>query len=106
MTSRLLPRVTLFHHPACQLCLNASAALTSIQSRLPANTFTLERINIHEDGNEKWKEVYGWDVPVIHLGEERVLMHRIGEGDVERVLRERGVWPAAAAEEKEKEKEK
>ncbi|CAI7585338.1 unnamed protein product [Penicillium manginii] len=86
-------RLTLFTRAGCGLCDNAKKTV-----RRP---FEFVETYIDEPGNKKWKDVYDFDVPVIHvqsvenglpkeadLSDARKLFHRMTEQEVEQLVAE------------------
>lgn len=68
--------VTLYTRPGCHLCEEAKAAIAPVLQEFAA---VLREVNI--DGDAGLKERYGWDVPVIFIGERKAAKHRV---DVEK----------------------
>lgn len=63
VTPRLLDcRITLFTRVNCSLCDTAKAVVGNVQKATP---FTYREINVMEPGQEKWKDVYEFDTPVV-----------------------------------------
>ena len=54
--------------------------LKDIQTRHP---FTLETVDIHALGQEKWKKRYVYDIPVLHLDKKTIARGRWDKNDVE-----------------------
>jgi glutaredoxin len=77
-------KVTLYTRPGCHLCDEAKAAIAPLLREFGA---TLREINIDE--NLELKERYGWDVPVIFIGERKVAKHRVDVEKFRRQLAER-----------------
>lgn len=103
------PRLVLFTHPYCGLCVPVKEMVTSIQvlptSKLltfktslqfRSNPFIYREINIHAPGNEVWNTRYGMKIPVLHL--YRQLQCRDGKmSGRQRLLDiEKGFWNDAA----------
>ncbi|EDU40013.1 glutaredoxin domain-containing protein [Pyrenophora tritici-repentis] len=92
-TSRLLAcRVTFFTRTPCGLCDTAKAVVQNVKSKRPLE---YHEINVMEPGQEKWKCLYEFDTPVIHIdkagsGETTEsslkLMHRLKEEDVMKLM--------------------
>ncbi|KAJ5098767.1 hypothetical protein N7532_005768 [Penicillium argentinense] len=101
LTTRALfgqARLTLFTRAGCGLCDNAKATVTKLHKRRP---FEYIETYIDEPGNKKWKDVYDFDVPVLHvqsvgeglpkeaeLSDARKLFHRMTEQEVEKLVDE------------------
>ncbi|KAF2796248.1 glutaredoxin domain protein [Melanomma pulvis-pyrius CBS 109.77] len=96
-SSRLLDcRITLFTRTPCSLCDTAKNVIGNVKTKRP---FAYNEINVMESGQEKWKAIYEFDTPVIHVeksgAEEKEtkssalkLMHRFKEEDVVRLMDE------------------
>jgi hypothetical protein len=64
-TSRLLDcRITFFTRSPCGLCDTAKAVVQNVNKTRPLQ---YKEINVMEQGQEKWKEVYEFDTPVVSL---------------------------------------
>lgn len=55
-------RITLFTNPTCSLCDTAKIVLMEVQKRRP---FEMKEINIHQPGQEHWRDQYAFDTPVV-----------------------------------------
>ncbi|KZT39211.1 hypothetical protein SISSUDRAFT_1032763 [Sistotremastrum suecicum HHB10207 ss-3] len=69
MLRRAVPKFTLFTGPSCSLCDIAKAELKKVRESRP---FELETINIQDRGHRRWKKLYGWWIPVLHLEGQEV----------------------------------
>ncbi|WVQ83195.1 hypothetical protein IAT38_005334 [Cryptococcus sp. DSM 104549] len=77
-----LPRLTLFTGgKECSLCEVAKEQLSLLQRTTP---FHLDYFNIRDPpanvdprDAKKWRRLYQYDIPVLHLEERRVQKHRI-----------------------------
>ena len=91
-------RLTLFTKADCGLCETAKARLAQVQKK---RTVEYIEVDIMKKDNQKWFDVYAFDVPVLHvsrvmhtyskkdiISEERKLMHRFSEEDVEALIDE------------------
>ncbi|OAL50775.1 hypothetical protein IQ07DRAFT_643995 [Pyrenochaeta sp. DS3sAY3a] len=87
-TSRLLDcRITFFTRSPCGLCDTAKAVVQNVKAKRPLE---YHEINVMEPGQEKWKDVYEFDTPVIHIDKAGTptstsslkLMHRFKDEDV------------------------
>jgi len=81
-------RITFFTRSPCGLCDTAKAVVQRVQATRP---FELREINVMDPGQEKWRGVYEFDTPVIHIDKSDAretttsslkLMHRFEEADV------------------------
>ncbi|KAL2067394.1 hypothetical protein VTL71DRAFT_1819 [Oculimacula yallundae] len=85
-------RITFFTRQNCSLCTNAKKTLSNVWDVRP---FHYTEIDVMEAGAKKWRDLYEFDTPVIHvsdagLGEEdpvhsakaRKLMHRFTAEEV------------------------
>ncbi|KAL0938846.1 glutaredoxin domain-containing protein [Colletotrichum truncatum] len=57
-------RITLFTRDNCGLCLRAKSALSNVWDRRP---FNFKEIDITAPEAKRWKDLYDFDVPVIHI---------------------------------------
>lgn len=86
-------RLTLFTRAGCGLCDTAKHTVVQLNKRRP---FEYVEKDIMEAGNKQWKDVYEFDVPVLHiqpvkdglpkeadLSDKRKLFHRWTEQEVE-----------------------
>ncbi|KAF1931042.1 uncharacterized protein M421DRAFT_57448 [Didymella exigua CBS 183.55] len=94
-TSRLLEcQVTFFTRSTCGLCDTAKAVVQNVNKTRPLQ---YQEINVMEPGQEKWKEVYEFDTPVVHIDKASAsetttsslkLMHRFKEEEVTKLMDE------------------
>ncbi|KAL2828515.1 hypothetical protein BDW59DRAFT_50194 [Aspergillus cavernicola] len=92
-TTRLFQaaRVTLFTRVGCGLCDTAKHTVTQLHKRRP---FDYSEVDIMVPGNKEWKDVYEFDVPVLHvqshntgaLSDPKKLFHRWTEQEVESLV--------------------
>lgn len=95
-------RLTLFTRANCGLCDSAKQTMTQVQRRKPGH-FHYAEVDIMKPENKAWRDVYEFDVPVLHLqkilnrpegqpellaGEANKLFHRFSEEQVEDAMRE------------------
>jgi|SRR5215467_6546433 len=73
--------VTLYSRPGCHLCEEAKAAIAPLLREFHA---TLREVNIDED--VVLKQRYGWDVPVIFIGQRKAAKHRVDLSQFRRQL--------------------
>lgn len=98
MTPQHLARLTLFTRAGCGLCDTAKHTMTQLQKRRP---FEYVEKDIMDTKNKQWKDVYEFDVPVLHaqsvrnglpkeaeLSDARKLFHRWTEQEVENLVDE------------------
>ncbi|KAF7126219.1 hypothetical protein CNMCM5793_002714 [Aspergillus hiratsukae] len=86
-------RVTLFTRAGCGLCDTAKHAVTQLHKRRP---FDYSELDIMAPENKSWKDVYEFDVPVLHvqsalkdqLSDPKKLFHRFTEQEVENLVEE------------------
>src|SRR5713101_2594949 len=67
-----LREVTLYTRPGCHLCDEAKTAIAPLLQEFGA---ALREVNI--DADPVLKERYGWDVPVIFIGQKKAAKHRV-----------------------------
>ncbi|OAK98695.1 hypothetical protein IQ06DRAFT_317781 [Phaeosphaeriaceae sp. SRC1lsM3a] len=92
-TRRLLEcRITVFTRSPCGLCDTAKAVVRNVEAKRP---LVYREINVMEDGQEKWKSLYEFDTPVIHIDKANApettpsslkLMHRFQEKEVMQMM--------------------
>ncbi|KAL2871958.1 glutaredoxin family protein [Aspergillus lucknowensis] len=93
-TARLLQtaRVTFFTRAGCGLCDTAKHNVTQLRKRRP---FDYSEVDIMAPGNKEWRDVYEFDVPVLHvqhankagkLSDPKKLFHRFTEQEVETLV--------------------
>jgi glutaredoxin len=91
-------RLTLFSRSNCSLCEVAKATLSKLRERRP---FDYQEVDISAKGQEQWKKLYQYDIPVLHVerithpyakpnvvSEAKKLMHRFSEKQVESLMDE------------------
>jgi len=64
--------VTLYTRPGCHLCDEAKAAIVPLLREFGA---VLSEVNVDDD--PLLKERYGWDVPVLYIGQRKAAKHRV-----------------------------
>ena len=64
--------VTLYTRPGCHLCDEAKSAIAPLLREFGA---ALHEINVDDD--PVLKERYGWDIPVIFIGNRKAAKHRV-----------------------------
>jgi glutaredoxin len=74
--------VTLYTRPGCHLCDDAKSAIAPLLQEFGA---TLHEVNI--DNDPVLKERYGWDIPVIFIGQRKVAKHHVDVEQFQRQLR-------------------
>jgi glutaredoxin len=75
-------RVTLYTRPGCGLCAEAAA---EIRAAGCADEYVLEVVNIDED--PALKELYGWEIPVIHINGSKAFKYRLTAAEFKTKLR-------------------
>jgi hypothetical protein len=90
-------RLTLFTHAQCSLCIPFKDVLAKVWAK---RAFEYVEVDIKAKGNEKWKGLYEFDIPVLHVERDdgegkgeisakaRKLKHRVTEGEVVGVMDE------------------
>jgi len=78
-----VPALQLMSRKACCLCEDAELALSGFVAQ---ERCTLEVLDV--DMDMSLAALYGMDVPVLLVNKKVCLMHRIEQGDIERVLNE------------------
>ncbi|KAM7192026.1 hypothetical protein V8F33_008604 [Rhypophila sp. PSN 637] len=94
-TIRLLQscRITLFTRENCGLCVQAKSVLSDVWDKRP---FAFKEIDIVKPESKSWRDLYDFDVPVIHISKTQnpeedpklsskaiKLMHRFTPEEVE-----------------------
>ncbi|XP_060583313.1 glutaredoxin-like protein C5orf63 homolog [Ruditapes philippinarum] len=80
-TENKLPIIYLFTKEGCTLCDIAVEALKPHMHR-----FVLKEVDIELPENEKWYEMYKYDIPVFYIYEEFLFKHRVDFDALERGL--------------------
>jgi glutaredoxin len=73
--------ITLYTRPGCHLCDDAKALMLPLLREFGA---TLREVNIDED--RELVERYGWDIPVIFIGNHKAAKHRVDVAQFRRQL--------------------
>jgi glutaredoxin len=76
-------QATLYTRPGCHLC---DAVRSVMQPLLAEYGGTLREVNVDEQPD--LKELYGYDVPVIFIGEREVARHRLTSREFRAILEE------------------
>jgi glutaredoxin len=74
--------VTLYTRPGCHLCDEAKAAIAPLLREFGA---VLREVSI--DADPVLEERYGWDIPVIFIGQRKAAKHRVDPEQFRRQLR-------------------
>jgi glutaredoxin len=77
--------VTLYTRPGCHLCDEAKSAITPLLREFGA---VLREVNI--DADSVLKERYGWDVPVLFIGQRKAAKYRVNLEQFRKQLQEAG----------------
>jgi glutaredoxin len=77
--------VTLYTRPGCHLCEEAKSIIAPLLCEFG---LTLREVNI--DADTVLKERYGWDIPVIFIGQKKVAKHRVDLEEFRRQLQDAG----------------
>ncbi len=77
--------VTLYTRPGCHLCEEAKAAIAPLLREFGA---ILHEVNINDA--PELNERYGWDIPVIFIGQRRAAKHRVDLAQFRRQLQDSG----------------
>ncbi|KAB8556589.1 hypothetical protein FH972_025626 [Carpinus fangiana] len=87
-------RITFYTRSTCSLCTTAKGVLESLQTKSP---FYLIEKDVDMAHHKKWKDIYDFDVPVIHVEKssaaedgnpsaDQKLMHRFTEDQVSSLM--------------------
>jgi glutaredoxin len=77
--------VTLYTRPGCHLCDEAKSVIAPLLREFGAE---LREVNI--DSDPVLKERYGWDIPVIFIGQRKAAKHRVDFEQFRRQLQDAG----------------
>jgi hypothetical protein len=84
-----LPHVQLFTRAQCTLCDGVNYIIKRVQKSIP---FHYSIVDIAAPENQKWLQLYDYDIPVVHLNEVEISRHRLSEEklrtELEKVIRE------------------
>jgi glutaredoxin len=75
--------VTLYTRPGCHLCDEAKSAIA-----LLLHEFSAEFREVNVDADPVLKERYGWDIPVLFIGQRKAAKHRVDVGQFRRQLQD------------------
>ncbi|RMD40535.1 hypothetical protein DV735_g4581, partial [Chaetothyriales sp. CBS 134920] len=91
-------KLTLFTGKNCSLCDVAKGQLAQVRKR---RAVEYSEVDITADGNQRYRELYKYDIPVLHIdravstkpqastpSQPKVLMHRFKAEDVEKLIDE------------------
>ncbi|KAK5051359.1 hypothetical protein LTR84_003011 [Exophiala bonariae] len=93
-----ITRLTLFTRVNCGLCDTAKTRIQEFQKRRPKIDYS--EIDISAPGQDKWRNVYDFDVPVLHIDKNlgqadtttleaaKKLMHRFTVEEIESAVAE------------------
>ncbi|CAN6647234.1 hypothetical protein TRVA0_022S01046 [Trichomonascus vanleenenianus] len=82
--ARLAAQVTFFTRPKCGLCDEAKMSLSRAWEKAETK-FEYTEVDITKPDNQKWFDLYAFDVPVVHIEEDgalKKLMHRMSVDEV------------------------
>lgn len=68
------PTIRLFTKEGCTLCDKVKGVLESLEEELP---HSLVAVDITDSENDEWFKKYKYDIPVLHVGDEYWIKHRI-----------------------------
>ncbi len=77
--------ITLYTRPGCHLCDEAKSAIAPLLREFGA---ALREVNI--DADRVLKERYGWDIPVIFIGQRKAAKHHVDLEQFRRQLQDAG----------------
>jgi hypothetical protein len=80
------PVLTLYTKAGCTLCDKVKDVLMG----LPREQYphSLRQIDITDSGNEEWYDKYKYDIPVVRIGSEYWIKHRLDEEEARKGLQE------------------
>ena len=78
-----LPTLTLYTKDQCSLC---DVAKEVLQPHW--HLFNFEEVDIEAEGNEKWWDLYCYDIPVFHLSGKFLMKHRVNTSLLLRKIKE------------------
>ncbi|OZJ02906.1 hypothetical protein BZG36_04938, partial [Bifiguratus adelaidae] len=86
--------LSLFSSPTCSLCATAKQSIERVQQRVAVPT-TLKVIHINtQECPPDLSQKYMFDIPVVHLNDEFLCMHRVDEAWLEQKLKEAAQYHA------------
>ncbi|KAK5737594.1 hypothetical protein LTR17_006641 [Elasticomyces elasticus] len=87
----------MFSRPNCSLCDDAKVVVHKVMEKRPAE---YKEYDVMNAGNERWKELYEFDTPVVHIdrtsslskgettAQAKKLMHRFTEAQLQAAMDE------------------
>ncbi|KAK5743926.1 hypothetical protein LTS12_023653 [Elasticomyces elasticus] len=90
-------RLTMFSRPNCSLCDDAKIVVRKVTGKNPAE---YKEYDVMNAGNERWKDLYEFDTPVVHIdrtsslsngettAQAKKLMHRFTEAQLQAAMDE------------------
>lgn len=91
-TRQTKPTVTLFTKPDCTLCVPVKFIIRKTQH---ANDFDYQEVNIDDEEQKEWFDLYKYDIPVVHIDGVEVARHRMEEAVFRQIL-ERAISTSSA----------
>jgi len=85
---RPIVKMQFFTSKDCSLCFPAKRIVERIKILKKLNDQSVEYVDIYANGNEKWKELYKNDIPVLHINEKFAFKHRIDQKQLENIIEE------------------
>jgi glutaredoxin len=79
------PVVTLFTKKGCTLCDKVKDVLETLRTELP---HTLKAVDITDHEHDLWFSKYKYDIPVLHVGGQYWIKHRLNEEEARLGLKE------------------
>ncbi|KAK3652615.1 hypothetical protein LTR56_001980 [Elasticomyces elasticus] len=88
-------RLTMFSRPNCSLCDDAKVVVRRVMEHRPAE---YKEYDVMNAGNERWKDLYEFDTPVVHIdrmgslpngettAQAKKLMHRFTEAQLQAAM--------------------
>ncbi|KJZ76601.1 hypothetical protein HIM_03937 [Hirsutella minnesotensis 3608] len=68
-------RITLFTRDNCGLCTAAKDVLSTVQAKRP---FELQQVDLSLSKSKPWRDVYDFDIPVIHVSKATAKEEQVG----------------------------
>ncbi|KAK3182259.1 hypothetical protein K4F52_006436 [Lecanicillium sp. MT-2017a] len=71
-------RVTLFSRDNCGLCTQAKSVLSDVWDKRP---FAYKEVNLAKPESEAWRNLYDFDIPVIHIAKADAVEEQVDTAD-------------------------
>jgi len=72
-------KLTFFTKPNCSLCVPAKEIIDQVRTKVE---FDLEVVDITQNKNQEWFNLYKYDIPVLHLEGVEISRHHFNEKEI------------------------